>query len=108
MNCDFANCWLQLFVHLELTNYLVQPICFGCAFRTCVLPEELTNKLPEMIEIQKMFGFDWLYNGFAHYHIKFDTRNTQMHVNTSPTCFEGTRVRKMGFRDPGCAKQGVI
>jgi len=33
---------------------------------------------------------------------KFDVKNTpQMYSNTSPTCFEGPRGRKMKFRGPG-------
>ena len=32
---------------------------------------------------------------------KFDAKTPPMHLNTSPTCFEGSRGRRTEFRDPG-------
>jgi len=37
---------------------------------------------------------------------KVYAKNIQMHLNTSPTCFEGPRGSKIGFRDTGPDKIG--
>jgi len=56
----------------------------------------------EKVENPKMFGSHRLYNGCTHFHMQIRFNKTfQMHLHMSPTCFEETRGRKIGFRSPG-------
>ena len=47
-----------------------------------------------------MFEYHGLCNGFRNLHVNY-AKNNEIHLNTSPSGFGGTRGRKSGFRDPG-------
>jgi len=70
-------------------------LVFGAFAEDVWFPKGWQKKLPNA-ENPDMFGFDRFYNGFNHFHMKFDAKDTP--DTFEPSCFEGhlglgTRLR---------------
>ena len=71
-------------------------------FSKCVLPNGAGHRTSPNDADPQMFRSCRLQNGFNHFHLQTQCKQKSMvHLNTSPTSFEGTRGRQIGFRDPG-------
>ena len=96
--------WLAPKTHLGIENQILwSDVRFGCVFRNCVLPEGLAKYVPGIIKSYH----GWVLSAVQWFHA-FPIANAlqktpHMHLNTSPTCFERPRCRKIGF-GPGAGK----
>jgi len=88
---------------LKLNGITIFGLIFvlGLVFRKGVLPEMLAKESPKMLKIPKCSDSIDSTKALTIFTCRFDAKTSQMHLNTSPTCFEGTRGRKIRFRDPG-------
>ena len=81
-------------------KYYGQVFVWG-ARRKCVLPEGLAKELPQIVKnIRCLHLIDCTMVLFIPGTNSLQ-KTPQMHLNTSPTCFEGPRALKIRFRDPG-------
>ena len=75
--------------------------------RKCVLPEGLAEEPPKMLKIQECLDpIDFTCNFkektwfYPFPHAISMRKTSQMHLNTSPTCFDGRQGREMRFSYP--------
>jgi len=74
---------------------------FRGIFRKHVLREWLAKELHEIVKIPKCLDLCDCTMALPICTSKFVAKTPQMLFNTAPTCFEGPRGRKIGFRVPG-------
>jgi len=83
---------------------MLLPVAFVSP-RKPVIPKDWQNSFRKY-DNPILFGLDWLHNGFDRFHMRNPAKtNKTIHSNTSVTCFEGPRGRRIRFRPPHEIKQ---
>ena len=68
-------------------------------FRKCVRPEGLAKEPPQIMNIPKRLDFIGYTMELPFPHANSMQKRPRVYLNTSPTCFEGTRGRKIGLEN---------
>lgn len=82
----------------KLSHTMVRFVIWMRFARICC-PRRAGGRTPKNYTNPKIFGFDQMYVGFTHFRKESMQTTPRMHLNTSPTCFEGPLGWKIGF---GC------